>query len=40
MKRIVGITQYEDEVVCFIPSFAICVIEEYLNKGVLTSNNG
>lgn len=40
MKRIVGMNQYEDEVVCFIPSFAICVIEEYTNNGVITSNNG
>lgn len=40
MKRIVGMNQYEDEVVCFIPSFVICVVEEYTNKKVIPSNNG
>ena len=40
MQRIVGMNQYEDEVVCFIPSFAICVIEEYTNNRVIPSNNG
>ena len=40
MQRVVGMNQYEDEVVCFIPSFAICVIEEYTNSRVIPSNNG
>lgn len=40
MKRIVGMNQYEDEVVCFIPSFVICVVEEYTNKKVIPFNNG
>lgn len=38
MKKIVGVDQFGTPTVCFIPSFAICVIEEYLNKGVVTSN--